>query len=303
MKKYLLLITLGLCSFLMVNAQKENGTVYSEHEAIGKTRGAWAAFVKGDKEAFISVFADTVRMDANGTAEKKLKKEMAGYIDWWQGFDNLSVTDDTPAFPDAINYTKGGLWVQDWLRVKGIHKNTGVQIDFPIHNLYSFNKAGKIQLMIQYYKEDFLNEINNSGRTIENGTVYINHPYIVTVRKLVNAYCAEDINTWKSFYDPKATFWRSDFKELKEINLDEETKGTMETFSDFDNIKLKQVGYPDCIYYSRDDNYTVYSWWLLSYTTKDAKKKSDIPVMVSDDFNKEGKIYRQMLYRSTNHFD
>jgi hypothetical protein len=39
---------------LTVNAQKQSGIVYSEHEGITKTKAAWAAFLKGDKDKFLS---------------------------------------------------------------------------------------------------------------------------------------------------------------------------------------------------------------------------------------------------------
>ena len=302
MKRQLLLLTLGLFSFLMVNAQKENGTVYSEHESIKKTKDLWEAFKKGDKEAFTSFFADTVYVVRNGTLIKRLKKEMGGGIEWWQGVENFTIKDDTPAFPDAINYKVGGLWVQDWLRITGTHKKTGFNIDLPVHNLYSFNKEGKIRIFHQYFDTSIFEKINNSLRTIENGTVYINHPYILTVRKLINAYCAKDVETLKSFYSPKASFWKSDFKGMKMISLEEKMKENESTFSTYNNIMLKQVGYPDCIYYLKDDNYIVYSWWILSFTTTEGKKKSDIPVMLSHEFDKEGKITSELVYVSSNHF-
>lgn len=294
---------LGLSSFLMVSAQKENGTVYIEHEAIAKTKALWAAFVKGDKETFLSFFADSVREGANGIINLRAKKYFGGYIDWWSGVDQLAVKDDTPAFPDAIKYKEGGLWVQDWLKISGIHKKTGINIDWPVHNLYRFNKEGKIDLIRQYFDNKMFDEINNSQRTIENGTVYINHPYINTVRKLVNAYCAGDIETMTDFYTPKTMFWKSDGKANEFLNLEEKMKENKETFANYNNIKLTQIGYPDCIYYSKDDNFIVYSWWILSCTTKDGKKKSDIPVMLSHDFNKEGKINREFLYLSGTHFE
>ena len=31
-----------------------------------------------------------------------------------------------PAFPDAMEYKEGGTWVQDWLLMTGVHKETGI---------------------------------------------------------------------------------------------------------------------------------------------------------------------------------
>ena len=76
MKKIAFLIILILTTFLMVDAQKENGTVYSEHESIAKTKALWAAFINGDKETFTNLFADSVWVGINGDYQKMLKKDM-----------------------------------------------------------------------------------------------------------------------------------------------------------------------------------------------------------------------------------
>ncbi len=292
-----------IASSLMVNAQKQSGIVYSEHEGITKTRAAWTAFLKGDKDTFLSFFADSVWNGNNGAVVKKAREQFVKTIEWWnKEFKNLTVADDKPAFPDAFQYKGGELFVQDWLKITGVHEKTGINLNWAIHNVYRFNKNGKIDVFLQYYDNSIFTEINNSSRTIENGTVYINHPYIVTVRKFVNAYSAEDIEALKTFYSPKAIFMKSDFKAGKTINLEAKMKEDKEVFANCDNIVFQQVGYPDCIYYAKDDIYTVYSWWKLSFTTKDGKMKKDIPVMMSHSFDKEGKISAEFVYTSSNHF-
>jgi hypothetical protein len=302
MKKYLFLLIIGLSSFLIVNAQKENGTVYIEHEAIAKTKAFWAAFVKGDKEAFLSFFADSVKEGTNGIINSRAKKYFGGYIDWWSGFDQLTVKDDTPAFPDAINYKKGGLWVQDWLRITGIHKKTGINIDWPIHNLYRFNKEGKIDLIQQYFDNKVFDEIDKSQKTIESGVVYKYHPYINITRKVVNAYCAHDPETLFSFYTPDAVFSSLSLKNDETIDLKTKKTNTQKTFSDYNTIELVQSGEPVCVAYERE-YYVVYSWWILSVTTKDGKKKSNIPVMLTHGFDNNGKIKWEAVYLSSNHFE
>ena len=42
--------------------------------------------------------------------------------------------------------------------------------------------------------------------TQENGKIYINHPYIITVRKLVNAYCAKNISVLCLNFIPRMLF-------------------------------------------------------------------------------------------------
>lgn len=35
--------------------------------------------------------------------------------------ENLKIEDVKPASPDVIEYEKGGIWVQDWLRYTAVH--------------------------------------------------------------------------------------------------------------------------------------------------------------------------------------
>jgi hypothetical protein len=295
MKKIVLLLILG-SSVFFANAQKVNGTVYSEHEAIDKTRNFWTTFVKGDKEAFLSNYADSVLHVINGVEYKKVRKDFGGYVDWWRGFENLKVEDDKPAFPDAFVYKNGDVWVQDWIKFSGIHKETGVNVVWKVHNLYRFDKNGKINFLEQHFDNSVFDEINNSTRTIENGTVYINHPYIVTVRKLINAFCKEDLATVKSFYAADARFSNIAKNGNDGVALETNMKQNKEIFENYDNITITQFGYPDCIYYAKNDLFTVYSWWNLSVTKKDGKKLSGIPFMLSHTFNKDGKIIDEFEY-------
>ena len=74
MKRINCILIIVLTSFLTVNAQKQSGFVYSEHEGITKTKAMWAAFLKGDKDTFLSFFADSVWSGNNGTVEKKIQR-------------------------------------------------------------------------------------------------------------------------------------------------------------------------------------------------------------------------------------
>lgn len=300
MKKIGLLLLMGISVFL-ANAQKENGTVYIEHEAIAKTKAMWAAFVKGDKETYSSFFADSIYEDMNGSYKLTLKKDLAGYIDWWKGFENLSIKDDSPALPDAIEYKEGGLWVQDWLLLTGTHIASGINLKTRIHNLYSFDKKGKINSIHQYFDNDVFEEIFKSNQTTENGVVYKNHPYILTVRKAVNAYCTKKIDKMFSYYTPDAVFSNLTIKAKETYGVEEMKKEMTANYENQDNITLEQSGSPVCICYEKE-YYVVHSWWIFSCITKDGKKISGVPLMLIDSFNKEGKIISEAVYYSSNHF-
>jgi hypothetical protein len=303
MKKILLLI-ISIFAGLLSYAQEKNGTVYIQHPAIEKTKKLWSAFEKGDKAAVGAFLADSMVAIYNGSVDSQKRENYLKSLDWWSTeFENLKVVDDSPAYPDAIDYTKGGLWVQDWLLITGTHKKSGINLNLHIHNLYSFNKDGKITSLELYFNDNQFDEINASGTTQENGKIYINHPYIITVRKGVNFYCAENLAAMAGGFSPDATFSNSTMKWGKTIDLAERKKQLEKEFAETDNIKMKQVGYPDCIYYTKDDSYVVYSWWIWSGTIKATGKKIECPLMLSDTFDKDGKIVSEFASYSSNHLE
>lgn len=303
MKKILFLI-IPMFVGLTIIAQEKNGTVYNQHPSIETTKKLWAAFEKGDKAAFGAFLADSMVAIYNGSRDSQKKEDFLNSLDWWSTeFENLKVVDDSPAYPDAIEYTKGGLWVQDWLLITGTHKKSGINLNNHEHHLYSFNKDGKITSLHIYFDNTQFEEIMSSGATQENGKIYINHPHITTVRKMVNAYCAENLAAVTEFYSPKANFSNSAMKWGESIDLEARKKEMETNFSQMDKIKMRQVGYPDCIYYAKNDSYVVYSWWVYSATSKADGKKTEFPIMLSHSFNKDGKIMDEQAYFSTNHFE
>lgn len=295
-----------LCVFAVfsfsVNAQTENGTVYSEHEAIDKTKALWTTLQNGEADDFVSFFADSVYRFVNGNMFHIPKERFASNVTWWSNnMENLKIMDAKPAFPDAIEYKEGGTWVQDWLRFTGLHTESGINVDLVMHNLYSFNDEGKITSIHQYFDDAVFEDITNSRMIKENGKVYINHPYINTVRKVLNAYAAKDVDTWASYFNPKARFWYSPMQ-IEEFKTFEETKERLtKQFETQGEVKFEQQGYPDCVYYALNDSYAVYSWWIYK-GTKDGEKL-EYPIMFTHNFDEDGKISYVMVYYSTNHLE
>ena len=305
MKKILLLTALFLFGITVFGQKKNNGTVFIEHPLIEKTKALWSAFEKGDKAAFADMLADSVVAIYNGNTDNPQKKEgiLNNLGQWTEAFDNLKVVTDSPAFADAIEYKTGGDWVQDWLIFEGTHKKTGINLNLKEHHLYRFNKDGKITAIFFYFNNDVFEDIRDNMRTKENGKVYINHPYIISVRKLVNAYCAEDIDSMLTFYNPNVTFNDMTMKWREFVNLEAQKKVWQDRFAQYDDLKMTQVGYPDCIYYELNDQYVVYSWWIHSLKSKADGKVTEFPIMLAHTFDKDGKIIQSMAYFSTNHFD
>lgn len=304
MKKNLVLAVLilfGITSF----AQKENGTVFIEHPLIEKTQELWKAFASGDKDSYAAMLADSMVAIYNGNTENPQKKDanVNRMGRWAEEFENLAVVTDAPAFADAIEYKTGGSWVQDWMLVKGTHKETGINLNLKEHHLYRFNEDGKITAIFYYFNNDVLEEIGNSLRTKENGKVFINHPYIVTVRKLINAYCAEDMDAMLEYYNPEVRFTDMTMEWRDFVVLDEEKQIWKDRFEQYDDFKMTQVGYPDCIYYELNDDYVVYSWWIHSAKSVSDGKVVEFPIMLSHTFDKDGKIIQSMAYFSSNHIE
>jgi hypothetical protein len=303
MKNFAVLLTLLLFT-TTIFAQKKNGTVYNEHETIDQTRAFWEAVKNGDKEKVKTFFTDSMTIVRNGNDWQTTAENFGNNSGWWtENFDNFKVEDAPGAYPDAIEYGDGNIWVQDWLLLTGTHKKTGINLDLQMHCLYAFNEDGKIGAFIQYYNNNVFEDIRDAETTKENGKIFINHPYIATVRKLVNAYCAEEKVKMLSFYSDNARFTNTAMDMQESIGKEERAKSLDENFAAMDNIKMSQVGYPDCIYYAQGNDYTVYSWWEYSFTLAESGKKVTMPIMLSHTFNDDGKIVMEMAYYSTNHLD
>ena len=294
----ILLLVAGVYSY----GQKKSGTVYSEHEAIETTRALWKAFVAGDADTYRSFFADSAYLMNHGQrSDKVANPEIGKWIpDWVGNYENLKVMDDKPATPDALVYKEGQTWTQDWLRMWGIHKETGIVVDLPLHNLYAFDDKGKVTVMITYFNNNIFEEITASKGKKENGKVYINHPYIASVRKLVNAFVAQDWEKMRTFYSEKAVYASTTMEYGKTISMEDHIAYLKKTYTDL-KYRVERVGYPDCIYYEKNDLYAVYSWWKM--TVKKEDKPVVISFMVTHNFDKEGKISAELMYISSNNLD
>lgn len=296
----ILLLIVGVNSF----SQKKNGTIFSEHESIDITRAVWEAVVNGDVEKYRSFFADSAYLVLNGDTKPLMANDQLakGLPEWVSAYENLKVGDQKPAVPDAMEYKEGGTWVQDWLLVTGIHKKTGIILDLPVHCLYAFNEAGKITALFEYYDPGIFTEIEESMTKETNGKVFINHPYILSTRKGMNAFVAKDMEKWAGFYAPKAIFRNSSMQVGKFMKMEEyQTSMAAMFFKEDLKFKVEQMRYPDCIYYEKNKMHVVYSWWKMTY--KKEGKAYEFPFMLSHKYNDDGLIVREHIYMSSNHLE
>ncbi|MEJ7673875.1 MAG: hypothetical protein WKF59_14550 [Chitinophagaceae bacterium] len=130
--------------------------------------------------------------------------------------------------------------------------------------------------------------------TIENGVIYIKHPYIDVVNKSVQAYREKDIATNSKIFAYTAKFWLSGTE--KPISIAAALKDWVTDFDYYDSIKVAKVGYPDYLHYKDKDQKYVQSWW--TWTGK--SKKTGTPVKIDfvqfDSFNSAGKIAFESIY-------
>jgi hypothetical protein len=136
--------------------------------------------------------------------------------------------------------------------------------------------------------------VTNSQAIKQNGTIYINHPYIDVVNNAIKAYLAKDDAANMKIYSDTARFWISGM--TKWMPIKEAIKMWDTDFDYYDDIKLTKVGYPDYLNYVDGDAKIVQSWWRWSGKSKKTGEVVAINFVQFDDFNNDGKIVSESIY-------
>ena len=299
--KKITFILIALITF-SVSAQKKkkNGVLYDKHPGIDLIASYHDAITKGEVEKAASMLHDDVSwLDGNTKDNEYGKKDqIVGNISWFKNyFDYVSFNDSEGAYPDMLEYKESGNWVQSWFNVYGVHKTTGVELDHPVLRLYSLNDdSSQITGIIEYSNKLEFQKIGDSaaGTSRKNGTIYMNHDNINTVRKLQYGYANGDVEKAMSFFHDNAMF--NDINESKLMNADEILERDGKIFADWILADLVEVGYPDYIEYDWRDSKVVLSWWNFIMTRKSDGKKVTLPVHFSDRFDNDGKIVWRTSY-------
>ena len=304
------ILVFSLIAFTIVSysQKKKNGTVYIDHPAIDAVEGMIKAYADGDAEKVGSFLAEDYKYwngtNSNKEAKAGTKEGAMKNVKWWnENVDYLSIERSKDAYPDAIEYKEDGqkdvVWVQTWNHIKGVHNETGVKIDMPVHRLYTVNKDNKIEMIIDYSDRTVWQELRQSFTTRENGTVYNHHDYINSVRRMMAALENHDMDTFYSFFAEDATFRTIHMAPgTKARTLEEEKGGMKEMMENFEITAIDVQGYPDYINYEMGDAKVVQSWWNVRMTRKSDKKKIVFPLFLINDFNEDGKITGEIAYYS-----
>ena len=301
MKKHVI-IAMMLFTCIMFSQTKKNGTVYNEHPAITAVESMTQAYYAGDADKVASYLADDFK-SYQGTSLNKDDKGrdkdwFVGGVKWIkENWSYVSYTRSPGAYPDAIEY-KGdsGIWVQTWDQLKGMDNATGVILDMPQHRLYKMTSDNKIQTMLIYDNDLPWAERRRSFAPRTNGTIYVNHEYINTVRKMMGALANGDADKAFSYFTDDATFSNLDMAVGESHTVAEEKEGFLGMLKDWTIESIDVRGYPDYLEYELGNSKAVQSWWIARMTRKSDGKKVKLPLMMIHDFNDEGKITREAGY-------
>ena len=303
MKKHAFIFMM-LFTAIMYSQTKKNGTVFNEHPAITAAEAMQQAWIAGDANKVEGYLADNFKSwDGTSTDsdDKGIDKEQflknATNVQKWVSY--LSLTRQDKAYPDAIEYKDSGVWVQTWDYLRGIHTNTGVKIDQPIHRLFKFNKDNKIETMIDYSTSSPGKEIRSSFVPRTNGTIYNHHDYINKVRIMVGALEHNDSDKAFSYFSEDAKFTNLDMAKGESHTVAEEKAAFNKMLESWTIDSIDVVGYPDYLEYEIGAGKVVQSWWNARLTRKSDGKKVVLPMMLTHNFNDDGMISREIGYYTT----
>jgi limonene-1,2-epoxide hydrolase len=305
MKSKLIIAMLLISSIMYSQKAKKNGTVYNEHPAINVVESFMQAFYAGDADKAGSYLADDFKSYQGTTLNKDAQgrdKEWTMNASKWvkENWSYISHKRSSGAYPDAIEYNGDtGVWVQTWDHFKALDNATGVQYDMPIHRLFQMTDDNKIKMMLIYDNDLPWLERRSSFAPRTNGTIYNNHEYINTVRLMMGALANSDPDKAFSYFTEDATFTNLDMARDESHTVAEEKemfKGMLEGWT-IESIDVR--GYPDYLEYELGNAKVVQSWWDARMTRKSDGKKVILPIMLTHNFNDEGKITGETGYYTT----
>ena len=299
--KKITFILIALITF-SVSAQKKkkNGNLYIEHPGIDLVESFHKAFVDGDIDKAASFLSEDFRIYNSLSMNKESKgwgksALVANMTSWKNNWEYLSYDRSEGSYPDALEYDKSGNWVFSWNHLYAINKTTGVKFDSPILRGYVLNEDSSKIIRIHEYNNrmNFL-QVNDSFYDRKNGTIYVNHEHINSVRKLMYAFANGDVDKAFSFFHENANY--VDINETKGMNEEEIRARDAKLLSGWSIASLDETGYPDYLEYDWRDAKVVQSWWRFTMIRESDGKKVIVPVFYIDDFDNDGKITQRNAY-------
>jgi hypothetical protein len=117
-------------------------------------RQSFEAFARGDVDAMVSNFADTIYYSWSGGDSLRGKQAVADYYkSRWKLIDSFAIS-ETIVLPVQVNESQSrfaptGKWTLYWGLMHVKYKN-GKKLNFWIHSVNHLNEAGKVDFIGQY---------------------------------------------------------------------------------------------------------------------------------------------------------
>jgi hypothetical protein len=262
------------------------------------------AFIKGDTIALASYLADDFRtmngFNSNPDNKGGTKQNMINQSKWWnKNFAYLSIERSGGAYPDALEYKDGGLWVQTWDFLRGVHEETGTKIDMQLHRLFLIDDNNKIKTMINYGDGWVWKGLSERRSTRTNGTIYDQHENINKVLRMMGALEHGDVDKAFSFFTENARFTNLDMEDDEFHTVTEEKAAFLGMLNEWKIESIDVRGYPDYLEFDIRNSKVVQSRWTARMTRKSDGKKVKLPIMLMHQFNDDGMITRETGYYTT----
>ena len=300
---FLLLFAFGAVAF--AQKKNENGKIYDQHPGIDLMKKFTEAYVIGDRVTLSTLLTDDfVAYNALGTNKDDKGKDREALINesvyWSSQLKGFKITKRGKSYPDALEYKESGTWIDTYDVFYGIDKETGFKIETPMDRSFILSNDGtQIRILLSRFNTATFGKYMNTFKVVENGTIYRDHPYINTVRKMVSSLELGDLNLCYEQFTEEAKF--SDINAPRGVTHSkaEERKQVTDLLNVYDIVSLDEWGYPDYLAYNGDGS-TVLSWWVFRFVKKDTGEKVELFMHLSHNFNNDGKITNQVAYYNGN---
>tara|TARA_B100000768_G_scaffold47860_1_gene46712 strand:+ start:203 stop:1102 length:900 start_codon:yes stop_codon:yes gene_type:complete len=296
MKKLVLLLSIIP---LLGWSQVSSGVTYSEHPAYDVITKYYRIYESGTEAELRALYAEDAKFWGPGDDEaNNLDQEVSNMLWWQENFTDLKFSVMKGATPDVIKYNddEKGAWTMDWMVFSAVNKDSGKAVKVNLHSNNYVTNEGKITMSMSHFdRESAGAQIQASFGLHRNGRVYDEHPIIDKLNEMVAHFEAGEISELASYFSEDADFYRLGVD--GKLNLKERTATWHEAVAASSVRKLEQSGYPDAIYYSKDEGqWAVLSWWWVNNTNAETGEETREYLHMSHDFNSEGKVTREVIY-------
>ncbi len=180
-----------LLSFGAASAQKHaNGKIFDKHPALDIVAEFTKAYTSGDTTTLKNLTTEGFKMYnmMNNDPDYKggTRRNLMGQAVWLSNnMVNLKIENRPPAYPDAMEFKDGPVYVYTYEMMTGFDKNNGFKINSPRNSTFIFDESGeKINRLLFSDNTAHFQKYFDSGETRTNGTIYKDHPMIAKVRLL-----------------------------------------------------------------------------------------------------------------------